>query len=134
MTDIHSRIKRLRETREISLEALAALCGVSWQAAQQWERPGGTAPKRTRLARVADALGTTQAYLLTGAPPESNESIVRHLAEPSAARYQLPAMHPDVAAVMKLMEAADDRGKAIALGAVRAALFDQITPKKTKAG
>jgi hypothetical protein len=56
------------------MEGLAALVGVKWQAVQLWEKPGGTAPKRTRLKQVADALGTTQTYLIMGnispaAPP-----------------------------------------------------------------
>lgn len=43
------------------MEQLAALVGVSWQTVQQWEK--NTAPKRTRLEKVAQELWTTPAYL-----------------------------------------------------------------------
>jgi transcriptional regulator with XRE-family HTH domain len=66
MDDIHSRIKRLRTDQKLSMEALAAKVGVKWQTVQQWEKHGGTAPKRERLASVAEALGTTQTYLMVG--------------------------------------------------------------------
>lgn len=66
MGDIHSRIKELREQRGLSMEALAKLIGVAWQTVQQWEKPNGTAPKRTRLEQAAIALGTTTTYLMTG--------------------------------------------------------------------
>jgi transcriptional regulator with XRE-family HTH domain len=66
-TTIHARIKRRREALGISLKALADLVGVSWQTVQQWEREeGGTAPKRERLATVAQALNTTPEELLFG--------------------------------------------------------------------
>lgn len=64
---IHSRIKQRREALGMSMQTLADLVGVSaWQTIQQWEKEGGTAPKRERLAAVANALQTTQEYLLLG--------------------------------------------------------------------
>ena len=77
---IHQRIKQLREAKGLSMEALAKLVGVSaYQTVQQWEREGGTAPKRDRMAVVAAALGTTVAYLVSGndastAPPGAHSS------------------------------------------------------------
>lgn len=65
MSTIHARIKKLRETHQMSMEGLADAVGVSWQTVQQWEN-GKTAPKRKRLEDVATALGTTVDYLLTG--------------------------------------------------------------------
>lgn len=47
------------------MEDLAARVGVSWQTIQQWEN-GKTAPKRTRLIAVAQALQTTPEYLAVG--------------------------------------------------------------------
>lgn len=50
------------------MKELAAQVGVSaWQTVQQWEKEGGTAPKRDRLKIVADALKTTPEYLTYGA-------------------------------------------------------------------
>lgn len=130
MSDIHSRIKQLRELRGMSLEALAEKVGVSWQAAQQWEKPDGTAPKRTRLAKVAAVLETSQEYLFSGYGQGAPESKIRHFAEPATLRYQNAPQHPDIVAVVRMMEGADDRGKAMALGAVRAALSDLDAVKK----
>lgn len=78
MDDIHSRIKALRIARTMSMQALAEAVGVSWQTVQQWEKPDGTAPKRTRLAKVAKALRTTVTFLNEGATgiygaPTANE-------------------------------------------------------------
>lgn len=53
----------------MSMEGLAAAIGVSWQTIQQWEN-GKTAPKRKRLEDVAETLGTTVDFLLTGGPKE----------------------------------------------------------------
>lgn len=65
--NIHRRIRELREAKGLSMQALAKLVGVrAWQTIQQWEKEDGTAPKRDRLAAVAEALGTTQEYLLFG--------------------------------------------------------------------
>lgn len=36
---------------------------LTWQTVQQWEKEGGTAPKRKRLAAVAQALGVDAAML-----------------------------------------------------------------------
>lgn len=64
--NIHRRIRERREQLGLSMQALAARVGVSaWQTVQQWEKEdGGTAPKRERLKRVAEALQTTPEYLL----------------------------------------------------------------------
>lgn len=64
---IHARIKHRREYLKLSMEQLAALVGVkAWQTVQQWEKDGGTSPKRERLAAVAHALRTTPQWLMFG--------------------------------------------------------------------
>lgn len=64
---IHERIKQRRNELKLSMEELAKRVEVkSWQTIQQWEKEGGTAPKRTRLAAVAAALGTSVEWLLYG--------------------------------------------------------------------
>ncbi|WP_321810104.1 helix-turn-helix domain-containing protein [Burkholderia sp. BCC1985] len=69
--NIHMRIREKRLALGLSMEALAEMVGVrAWQTVQQWEREdGGTAPKRDRLNKVAEALRTTPEYLLFGKPP-----------------------------------------------------------------
>lgn len=66
---IHQRIKRLREGKGLSQEALGTVAGVTYQSVQEWERDKGTAPSRKRLAAVANALGVTEQYLLSGEQP-----------------------------------------------------------------
>lgn len=133
MSDIHSRIKKLREDKEISLEALAVVVGVSWQAVQQWEKPGGTAPKRTRLEKVAKALGTTAMYLLTGR--QESEPVLAsgnlHVFQPAAPAY----VHGNktIAEIVGILEATDEKGRIMALGAIRAALRDYVPAKANPA-
>lgn len=71
MSTIHTRIKEARQAKSLSMEQLAALVGVSYQTIQQWEN-GKTAPKRQRLAKVADALGVTVEFLSLGTTPDEN--------------------------------------------------------------
>ena len=66
MINIHQRIKELRCAKQMSMETLGGLVGVSWQTVQQWEREGGTAPKRSRLPKVAEVLGTSVEFLTSG--------------------------------------------------------------------
>lgn len=75
MPSIHSRIRERREALGLSQQALADLVGVTYQAVQQWEREPvtvedaqtqSTAPRRTRLEKVAKALKVTPEWLLTG--------------------------------------------------------------------
>jgi transcriptional regulator with XRE-family HTH domain len=64
---IHSRIKERRLALGLSSHsALAALVGVSWQTVQLWEKEGGTAPNRSRLPVVAEVLGVTPEWLISG--------------------------------------------------------------------
>ncbi|WP_244125147.1 helix-turn-helix domain-containing protein [Burkholderia gladioli] len=63
---IHQRIKERREALGLSMEALGERVGVVYQTIQQWEKEGGTAPKRGRLQKAAEALETTPEYLLFG--------------------------------------------------------------------
>lgn len=83
---IHAEIKRLRLALGWSHTRLAAEVSkaevrktpLRWQTVQQWEKE--TAPKRTRLAAVAAALGTTPAKLLSGADaaPASFDDLTGH--------------------------------------------------------
>lgn len=75
---IHSKIKDGRVRLGESEQVFAARFGVSRATIQQWEREGGTAPKRTRAALVADAIGLTLSQLMedtanTEAGPDINK-------------------------------------------------------------
>lgn len=81
---IHSAIKTRRLHLRMSLQDLALKVSqiegaehpLSYQTVQQWEKEGGTAPKRKRLASVARALGVHADKLAIGEIAEiaSNEN------------------------------------------------------------
>jgi len=50
----------------MSEQQFAEAVGVSRGAVQQWEKPGGTAPKRSNQPRVAEILGVSVAELMSG--------------------------------------------------------------------
>lgn len=104
------------------MEALAKGLGVSWQTVQQWEKPGGTAPKRTRLEKVAALLNTTTMYLITG---QDDSGQYRAGGNVVKIEQQVPGYrHPDktISEAVALLEQTDEKGRIMALGAIRAAL------------
>lgn len=73
---IHSTIKQQRQRLGLTEQQLADRVGVTRAAVQQWEREGGTAPKRLKQAAVAEALGISVAELMgidAGAEAQSFE-------------------------------------------------------------
>jgi SOS-response transcriptional repressor LexA len=63
---IHRLIREGRQRLGMSEQQFADAVGVSRGAVQQWEKPGGTAPKRSNQPRVAELLGLSVAELLSG--------------------------------------------------------------------
>lgn len=63
---IHTLIRERRLALRLTEEALAKTVGVTRGAVQQWEREGGTAPKRSIRNKVAEALNIS-VYHLTAA-------------------------------------------------------------------
>jgi transcriptional regulator with XRE-family HTH domain len=74
MSTIHARIRQRREELRLTQQQLAERIGVTYQTIQQWETEPNpdnpkvlsTAPKRTRLALVAEVLGVSEEWLATG--------------------------------------------------------------------
>src|SRR5260221_13580882 len=63
---IHRLIRDGRRRLGMSEQQCALALGVSRGAVQQWEKPGGTAPKRSNQPVVAKLLGISVAELMTG--------------------------------------------------------------------
>src|SRR3954469_21267290 len=63
---IHRLIREGRRRLGMSEQLFADAVGVSRGAVQQWEKPGGTAPKRSNQPRVAELLGISLAELMSG--------------------------------------------------------------------
>jgi len=62
--NIHSFIKQGRLRLGMSQQQFAHAAGVSRGAVQQWEKPGGTAPRRGNQARLAELLGVSIAEMM----------------------------------------------------------------------
>jgi len=63
---IHQLIRQGRLRLGMTEQQFANAAGVSRGAVQQWERPGGTAPKRANQPVVAGLLGISVAELVSG--------------------------------------------------------------------
>lgn len=61
----------------MSEQQFADAIGVSRGAVQQWERAGGTAPRRSNQSQVARVLGITVAELLSGGTNVGGRLVVR---------------------------------------------------------
>lgn len=63
---IHRLIREGRQRLGMSEQQFADAVGVTRGAVQQWEKSGGTAPKRSNQPRVAELLGISIAELVSG--------------------------------------------------------------------
>lgn len=63
---IAARIRKARLDAGFSQSHLADLMRVTRSACSQWEQPGGTAPRGSRLQRLATVLGVSVEWLATG--------------------------------------------------------------------
>jgi transcriptional regulator with XRE-family HTH domain len=89
METIHARIRQRREALRLTQAQLAEQLGVSYQTIQQWETEPdpsnpkvlSTAPRRSRLTLVAQVLGVTEEWLITGRGPDgaSHDPIAKQL-------------------------------------------------------
>lgn len=67
MTTLAHRIRQARRARNMTQAQLAAAMGVSRPAASQWEsRTSPSAPETHRIERIAEVLGVSADWLLTG--------------------------------------------------------------------
>lgn len=68
MTELFSRIEKLRSDRRASYRDLAAVCGVSPQNVQRWKAGGTVMPEH--LSKLAVYFNTSVDYLLGGVQPQ----------------------------------------------------------------
>lgn len=109
---IHQRIKRLREDKKLSQEALGKAAGVTYQSVQEWEQADGTAPSRKRLKAVATALGVSEQFLLSGEQPLVEDQSVTERAMEVARRFDRlsPACQDHVSAQVDLLARVKSNG------------------------
>lgn len=79
---ISARIRTARREAGLSQSQLAELMKVTRSACSQWEQPNGTAPRGSRLQRLATLLGVSVEWLATGRGTDG-----------SRAAYPTPAYH-----------------------------------------
>lgn len=77
VVSIHQIIREGRKRLGMSEQQFADAIGVSRGAVQQWERPGGTAPRRSNQQQVARILGLSVAELLSGGSNVGGRMVVR---------------------------------------------------------
>lgn len=82
---IHATIRSHRLRLGMTEQQLADRVGVTRAAVQQWEREGGTAPRRSKQQDVANALEISLAELLGAAPPAGEIAATHGEMLPSAA-------------------------------------------------
>ena len=82
---IHATIRSNRLRLGMTEQQLADQVGVTRAAVQQWEREGGTAPRRSKQQDVANALEISLAELLGAAPPAGEIAATHGEMLPSAA-------------------------------------------------
>lgn len=63
--NIHNRIKSRRKALGLSQDVLAKACGVGQSTVANWER-GGHIPRQATLHKIASALESSEAWLLSG--------------------------------------------------------------------
>ncbi len=74
---IHQVIREGRKRLGMSEQQFADAVGVSRGAVQQWERAGGTAPRRSNQQQVANVLGLSVAELMSGGSNVGGQLVAR---------------------------------------------------------
>jgi transcriptional regulator with XRE-family HTH domain len=77
-----SRVRTLRAQRAIAQSSLAKATGVSPAAIWQWEHAGAV-PRSQTLFKLAQALGVSTGFLLTG---DTNAAAAAEMVEPPVSR------------------------------------------------
>lgn len=106
MTTFSKRLKQLREQRGYTQAQIGQATSVSPQAVQHWEKENGKPPRGQRLQVLADFLGTTVEWLMTGKHPnaaaETYNQLINHADKWPQARqsetYTVPILEFSTAA------------------------------------
>lgn len=72
MNDFARRLRELREQKGLTQTELADIVGVTWSAISKYERGIVDNLPYGRMSKLAEALGTSVAYLTSGKRPLSN--------------------------------------------------------------
>ncbi len=81
MNNLKSRIKETRTNLGLSQARLASVAGVSQPTVANWET-GSHIPRKNALAKISEALGVEQHWLLSGDQDSGRRSTEAYLARP----------------------------------------------------
>jgi transcriptional regulator with XRE-family HTH domain len=96
---ISKRIRALREKRGLTRSQLAREVGVTFAGVFNWEKEGRT-PRMDTLTRLAEVLGVTTHYLMTGSEEGGHEEPAKR--RKNTVESVLEQAQQDFAAVMGL--------------------------------
>jgi transcriptional regulator with XRE-family HTH domain len=102
--DIHQRVRIARNYAGFSLAEFAEAVGVTYEAARSWEA-GESQPRPGRYAKIAEATGTTEAWMASGTGPlTTEETDDEHQKAEAFASAFLGLSEPQAEIILKLIE------------------------------
>ena len=115
--DMSTRIKELRQERNLTLEQVAKVVGVGKSTVRKWETGMIANMKRDKIASLAKALGTTPAYLM-GWKEQPNE-------KETAPSPTIMELNEGEKALLELFNRVPEDQQNLVLQMIRAALGSQ---------
>lgn len=98
--NFHKRLRKLKSETGLSYQAIADVCGVSYQTVQQWSKDGGTYPRIENMEPLAGALKTTPWFLLFGVHAPGERPI----------KEQLPSLSDEAEELIQCVRQLDKAG------------------------
>lgn len=76
MNDFYERVKVLSKSQNRNLRELIESCGINYDSYNSYKRYGNL-PRANEAVAIADALGTTVEYLVTGKDPQDKKEVIK---------------------------------------------------------
>ena len=76
MNDFYERVKTLAKSQNKNLRELIESCGMNYDSYNSYKRYGNL-PRANEAEAIADALGTTVEYLVTGKDPQDKKEVIK---------------------------------------------------------
>jgi len=76
MNDFYERVKTLAKSQNKNLRELIESCGMNYDSYNSYKRYGNL-PRANEAVAIADALGTTVEYLVTGKDPQDKKEVIK---------------------------------------------------------
>lgn len=76
MNDFYERVKTLAKSQNKNLRELIESCSMNYDSYNSYKRYGNL-PRANEAVAIADALGTTVEYLVTGKEPLDKKEVIK---------------------------------------------------------